>query len=159
MIINTIGPLWDGNEVWLLTAGGAMFAAFPNWYATLFSGFYLALFLMLVALIVRGGGVRIPQQGQESPLAHAVGLVHLRRQRDPGPAVGRGDGQHRARGADRREHAVRRRLLQPAESRMPCWAGWRGWGSSPCTARCSSACAPRTRCGAARKRWPTSCGL
>jgi cytochrome d ubiquinol oxidase subunit II len=52
-LINTIGPVWDGNEVWLLTAGGAMFAAFPNWYATLFSGFYLALFLMLVALIVR----------------------------------------------------------------------------------------------------------
>jgi cytochrome d ubiquinol oxidase subunit II len=53
-IINTIGPFWDGNEVWLLTAGGAMFAAFPNWYATLFSGFYLALLLMLVALIMRG---------------------------------------------------------------------------------------------------------
>src|SRR5512141_1663089 len=54
MIINTIGSVWDGNEVWLLTAGGAMFAAFPNWYATLFSGFYLALFLILLALIVRG---------------------------------------------------------------------------------------------------------
>ncbi len=54
MIINAIGPVWDGNEVWLLTAGGAMFAAFPNWYATLFSGFYLALFLILVALILRG---------------------------------------------------------------------------------------------------------
>ncbi len=54
MIINTIGPHWDGNEVWLLTAGGATFAAFPQWYATLFSGFYLPLFLMLVALIVRG---------------------------------------------------------------------------------------------------------
>ncbi|GAB4574819.1 MAG: cytochrome d ubiquinol oxidase subunit II [Anaerolineae bacterium] len=53
-IINTIGPVWDGNEVWMITAGGAMFAAFPNWYATLFSGFYLALVLMLVALIVRG---------------------------------------------------------------------------------------------------------
>lgn len=53
-IINTIGPHWDGNEVWLLTAGGATFAAFPNWYATLFSGFYLALFLLLLALIVRG---------------------------------------------------------------------------------------------------------
>jgi len=53
-IINTIGPVWDANEVWLLTAGGAMFAAFPNWYATLFSGFYLALFLMLAALIIRG---------------------------------------------------------------------------------------------------------
>ena len=53
-VINTIGPVWDGNEVWVLTAGGAMFAAFPHWYATLFSGFYLALFLMLAALIVRG---------------------------------------------------------------------------------------------------------
>lgn len=54
VIINTIGPVWDGNEVWLITSGGAIFAAFPNWYATLFSGFYLALALMLVALIVRG---------------------------------------------------------------------------------------------------------
>lgn len=54
MVINTIGPHWDGNEVWLITAGGAMFAAFPNWYATLFSGFYIALFLMLIALIIRG---------------------------------------------------------------------------------------------------------
>jgi cytochrome d ubiquinol oxidase subunit II len=53
-IINTIGPHWDGNEVWLITAGGAMFAAFPIWYATLFSGFYLPLFLILLALIVRG---------------------------------------------------------------------------------------------------------
>ena len=44
VIINTIGPIWDGNEVWLLTAGGATFAAFPGWYASLFSGFYLALF-------------------------------------------------------------------------------------------------------------------
>jgi cytochrome d ubiquinol oxidase subunit II len=54
VIINTIGPFWDGNEVWLITAGGAMFAAFPHWYATMFSGFYLALVLMLLALIVRG---------------------------------------------------------------------------------------------------------
>ena len=54
IIINSIGPFWDANEVWLLTAGGATFAAFPHWYATLFSGFYLALFLLLVALILRG---------------------------------------------------------------------------------------------------------
>ncbi|TCD47644.1 cytochrome d ubiquinol oxidase subunit II [Chlorobium sp. N1] len=53
-VINTIGPFWDGNEVWLVTAGGAMFAAFPHWYATLFSGFYPALLLMLAALIMRG---------------------------------------------------------------------------------------------------------
>ncbi len=54
VMINTIGPVWDGNEVWLLVAGGATFAAFPNWYATLFSGFYLPLFLILLALIFRG---------------------------------------------------------------------------------------------------------
>jgi cytochrome d ubiquinol oxidase subunit II len=54
MIIHTIGPVWDGNEVWLIVAGGATFAAFPGWYASLFSGFYLALFLILAALIVRG---------------------------------------------------------------------------------------------------------
>ncbi|PKO02470.1 MAG: cytochrome d ubiquinol oxidase subunit II [Chloroflexi bacterium HGW-Chloroflexi-5] len=53
-IINTIGPHWDGNEVWLVTAGGATFAAFPNWYATMFSGFYLGFFLLLLALIFRG---------------------------------------------------------------------------------------------------------
>src|SRR5436190_19548545 len=54
VLINTIGPVWDGNEVWLLVAGGATFAAFPEWYAALFSGFYLPLLLILVALIVRG---------------------------------------------------------------------------------------------------------
>ena len=53
-MLSSIGPFWDGNEVWLLTAGGATFAAFPHWYATLFSGFYIPLLLILVALIVRG---------------------------------------------------------------------------------------------------------
>ena len=54
VMINTIGPVWDGNEVWLLTAGGATFAAFPEWYASMFSAFYLPLLLILVALIIRG---------------------------------------------------------------------------------------------------------
>jgi cytochrome bd-type quinol oxidase subunit 2 len=53
-VINTIGPLWDGNEVWLVVAGAAMFAAFPGWYATMFSGMYVALVILLMALIVRG---------------------------------------------------------------------------------------------------------
>ncbi len=53
-LLTALGPVWDGNEVWLLVAGGATFAAFPEWYATLFSGFYLPLFLILVSLIVRG---------------------------------------------------------------------------------------------------------
>ncbi|GAA1797373.1 cytochrome d ubiquinol oxidase subunit II [Planosporangium flavigriseum] len=54
VLLNTIGPVWDGNEVWLIVAAGATFAAFPEWYATLFSGFYLPLLLILVALILRG---------------------------------------------------------------------------------------------------------
>jgi cytochrome d ubiquinol oxidase subunit II len=56
VLLNTIGPVWDGNEVWLLTAGGATFAAFPNWYATMFSGLYLPLLIILVALILRALG-------------------------------------------------------------------------------------------------------
>ena len=55
--LRSIGPVWDGNEVWLLTAGGATFAAFPEWYASVFSGFYLAFALLLVGLILRGIGI------------------------------------------------------------------------------------------------------
>jgi cytochrome d ubiquinol oxidase subunit II len=54
VLLNTIGPVWDGNEVWLIVAAGATFAAFPEWYAALFSGFYLPLLVILVALIGRG---------------------------------------------------------------------------------------------------------
>ncbi|AYW46020.1 cytochrome d ubiquinol oxidase subunit II [Tetragenococcus koreensis] len=53
-VVQTIGPVWDGNEVWLISAGGAMFASFPMWYASLFSGYYLILFLILFGLIIRG---------------------------------------------------------------------------------------------------------
>lgn len=79
LLINTIGPVWDGNEVWLLTAGGATFAAFPEWYATLFSGFYLPLLLILVALIVRGvafeyrGKISDPSWSRRCDVAIQVG--------------------------------------------------------------------------------------
>ena len=53
VMFESIGPVWDGNETWLVVAGAATFAAFPAWYATMFSGFYLALLLVLVFLIVR----------------------------------------------------------------------------------------------------------
>ncbi|WP_040159114.1 cytochrome d ubiquinol oxidase subunit II [Mobilicoccus massiliensis] len=66
VLLGTIGPHWDGNEVWLLTAGGATFAAFREWYATLFDGFYLALLLILVALIVRALGFEYRGKG-DSP--------------------------------------------------------------------------------------------
>jgi cytochrome bd ubiquinol oxidase subunit II len=63
VVINTIGPFWDGNEVWLITAGGAMFAAFPHWYATFFSAFYVPLFFILIALIVRAVGFEFRSKG------------------------------------------------------------------------------------------------
>jgi cytochrome d ubiquinol oxidase subunit II len=56
-VLNSIGPVWDGNEVWLITGGGALFAAFPNAYATVFSGFYLAMVLLLGALILRATSI------------------------------------------------------------------------------------------------------
>src|ERR687887_609952 len=75
-LINTIGPVWDGNEVWLLTAGSATFAAFPQWYATLFSGFYLPLLLILVCLIVRGVAfeyrVKRPEERWQRNWEHAI---------------------------------------------------------------------------------------
>ncbi|MFF1732620.1 cytochrome d ubiquinol oxidase subunit II [Streptomyces sp. NPDC058247] len=76
VLINTIGPVWDGNEVWLLTAGGATFAAFPEWYATLFSGFYLPLLMILVCLIVRGVAfeyrAKRPEQKWQTNWEHAI---------------------------------------------------------------------------------------
>ncbi|HEY0471495.1 MAG TPA: cytochrome d ubiquinol oxidase subunit II [Kribbella sp.] len=65
-VVTAIGPHWDGNEVWLIVAGGATFAAFPDWYATLFSGFYLPLFAILVALILRG--VALEYRGKRDDL-------------------------------------------------------------------------------------------
>lgn len=63
VLIRTIGPVWDANEVWLITAGGAMFAAFPHWYASVFSGYYMAFVLLLLALIVRGVSFEFREKG------------------------------------------------------------------------------------------------
>ncbi|MFE5240560.1 MULTISPECIES: cytochrome d ubiquinol oxidase subunit II [unclassified Streptomyces] len=76
VLINTIGPVWDGNEVWLLSAGGATFAAFPEWYATLFSGFYLPLLIILICLIVRGVAfeyrAKRPEERWQTNWEHAI---------------------------------------------------------------------------------------
>ncbi|MEU5975657.1 cytochrome d ubiquinol oxidase subunit II [Streptomyces sp. NPDC047315] len=76
VLINTIGPVWDGNEVWLLSAGGATFAAFPEWYATLFSGFYLPLLVILLCLIVRGVSFEYrhkrPEERWQTNWEHAI---------------------------------------------------------------------------------------
>jgi len=66
VVLASIGPVWDGNEVWLLTAGGALFAAFPIVYATVFSGFYLALILLLLALIVRAAAMEFRSRRESS---------------------------------------------------------------------------------------------
>ena len=71
--LGTIGPVWDGNEVWLIVAGGATFAAFPEWYASLFSGFYLAFLLLLVALILRG--IALEYRGKEPRWAPVLDRV------------------------------------------------------------------------------------
>ena len=64
--LNTIGPWWDGNEVWLIVAGAGMFAAFPGWYATMFSALYLALLLVLAALMARGVAFEFTRQKRRS---------------------------------------------------------------------------------------------
>jgi len=66
VLINTIGPVWDLNETWVIVAGASLFAAFPEWYATMFSGFYLALLIILLALIVRGVSFEYRHQRPES---------------------------------------------------------------------------------------------
>ncbi len=66
VLINTIGPVWDLNETWVIVAGASLFAAFPEWYATLFSGFYVALLLVLLALIARGVSFEYRHQRPES---------------------------------------------------------------------------------------------
>ncbi len=116
VMINTIGPVWDGNEVWLLVAGGATFAAFPEWYATLFSGFYLPLLLILVALIVRGVAFEYRAKRDDGALARAAGTwPSIVGSFVPGAAVGRRVRQHRARRADRRRQGVHRHALHPAQ--------------------------------------------
>ena len=67
--INTIGPVWEGNQVWLVLGGGAIFAAWPPLYAVSFSGFYLAMFLVLASLILRPGRLHLPFQDRQSRLA------------------------------------------------------------------------------------------
>src|SRR3954447_24187578 len=73
LFLNSIGPIWDGNEVWLVVFGGALFAAFPDAYATVFSGFYLAFMLLLFALIFRAVSIEFRSQNEALRLAASVG--------------------------------------------------------------------------------------
>src|SRR5258707_2996016 len=75
--INTIGPWWDGNEVWLIVAGAGMFAAFPGWYATLFSALYLALVLVLLALFGRGVSFEWRGEAERGPVREGLAVGRL----------------------------------------------------------------------------------
>ena len=72
-MINTVGPVWEGNQVWLILGGGAIFAAWPTLYAVAFSGFYLAMFLVLLRADPAAGRLQVPQQGRGPALARASG--------------------------------------------------------------------------------------
>ena len=112
--INTIGPLWDGNEVWLIVAGAAMFAAFPGWYATMFSGFYLALVLLLAVADRPRRVLRVPRQARRAALAPHLGRLADRGQ-PAGPAADRGGpGRPAARAAHQLPPGIHRVILGPA---------------------------------------------
>ncbi len=113
--LNTIGPFWDGNEVWLVVAGAGTFAAFPGWYATMFSALYLALLLTLGRADGARRRVRIQGQEREPPLASYVEVVHDDRQpADPAAARGRA-GRSARRAADQPESRFHRQLRRPAD--------------------------------------------
>ena len=80
-MLRTIGPVWDGNEVWLVVAGGATFAAFPAWYATMFSGFYVALLLVLFFLIIRVVSFEWRSKSESAALAGVLDVVQHDRER------------------------------------------------------------------------------
>ncbi len=122
VVINAIGPVWDGNEVWLITAVGAMFAAFPAWYAGMLSGFYLPVLLVIVALDRPRGGVRVPGQGGRSAMEGPLGRRDRVRQRGAGVHLGALVRQPRAR---RRAGARRGGALRPHRPAQPVRAGRR----------------------------------
>lgn len=115
VLINTIGPIWDANEVWVITAGAFTFAAFPEWYASMFSGFYLPLLIILACLIVRGVAFEYRGKGPLGPVAGPLGPGHPGRVLAARAAVGRRLRQYRARCAVGRRSRVRRHLPRPAQ--------------------------------------------
>ncbi len=135
LMFESIGPVWDGNEVWLVVAAGATFAAFPAWYATLFSGFYVALLLILVLLIVRVVSFEWREKHADAALARdlAVG-EHDRERRRPVPVGSRAREPRPGRAARllARVHRRDHRPVQPLHGRPP---DSRSSRCSPCTAR------------------------
>ena len=159
-MLNTIGPVWDGNEVWVLTAGGATFAAFPHWYATMFSGFYLPLLLILVALIVRNLGFEYRHKRPGAEWKSRWDLAIFWGSLVPALLWGVAPDQHRARRPDRRRQGVHRQPLHPAQ---PGASLLGGLTSSPCSSRTARSSSPSRRTarsartpGASQSGWGSS---
>ena len=153
--LQTIGPVWDGNEVWLLVAGGATFAAFPEWYATMFSGFYLALLLILAGLIVRGMAIEYRNKKDDAALAARWDWAIVPAA-PAGAAVGRRVREPGRRRPARRQPRVRRGPAGTCSTRKRCSAASRRCRCSPSTARTSSRCGPKATCVNAPTGSPTS---
>ena len=149
-MFETIGPVWDGNEVWLVVAGGATFAAFPAWYATMFSGFYLALLLVLVCLIVRVVSFEWREQAATARAGARRGVGQHGRQRRGAAHLGDRAGQPPARRAARLGRRVRRRFRRPVQRLHGARRASRRCCCSRSTARRSSRCAPAASCASAR---------
>ncbi len=106
IVINTVGPVWEGNQVWLILGGGAIFAAWPTLYATAFSGFYLAMFLVLAALILRPVAFKFRSKVEHAQMARDLGRGHLRQRPGSGADLRRRLRQrHRRRSLPVRRHA------------------------------------------------------
>ena len=138
VLINTIGPVWDGNEVWLLVAGGATFAAFPEWYATLFSGFYLPLLLILVGADRARRRLRVPRQARRRRPGGAAGtraifVGSLR----AGAAVGRRVRATSCAACRSTPTTSTSAASSTCSTRTRCSAGWPRCRCSSSTARCS----------------------
>ena len=150
-MIQSIGPVWDGNEVWLVIAGAATFAAFPVWYATMFSGFYVALLLLLVLLITRI--VSFEWRGKADSKAWRgfwtwVNAIAVRRHP---AALGHRALEPAARGPGLVRAGVHRNVLGSVHSvhRLRGRGVW--WRSARCTVRSTSACARAATCAPARR--------
>ena len=139
--LRTIGPVWDGNEVWLVVAGGATFAAFPAWYATMFSGFYLALLLILVLPHRPRRLVRVALEERDARLARDVDVGEHDRQLRRLAPLGDRAVVPRVRRPDRLRRRLRRRPSGISSARTRCSPASRSCCSSRSTARRSSRCA------------------
>ena len=141
VLFGSIGPVWDGNEVWLVIAAGATFAAFPAWYATMFSGFYLALLLILFFLIIRVVSFEWREKS-DSPRWRALWLVRTRSAATAPRSSGASVSQASSTASRSTETAISPARSGISSMRTRCSRASRSCSSSPSTARSSSRSAP-----------------